>query len=680
MRFVLCASLAAGLPAGAASPAPQARLQETVRVALCQMTVADGDVRGNLARIESQVKQATVQGARLCVFPELADVGFGPIVKAATGAEHARPIPGETTDALGRMAAAAKVWLAIALLEQVPGGVFDTVVVIDYGGKVVLRQRKVFVYPCFGGAKAFPGNYHDAELIDSPWGAIGVMNCAEIDAPAKRRVLTTLRPSLMLVPFANPQANLLDNCPSLAREGDCIVVAVNQVFAQEPVNKGGRSRICLPDGTVLWRADARDSLKVIEIALPPSKNRPPCVEAGDVQTIRLPTNRVLLRGQATDDGKPAGSLATTWSKISGPGEVVFADHGAVQTAATFSEPGAYLLGLQATDGTLDSSSFTWINLLPAEDSELGLMGHWKFDGNAEDSSGNGNHGRLFGKATYSANVPPGAPAGSRALDLDGHGAYVSVSHHRSLNAPEAVTLCLWVKPRSYPGFFPKGNDWSSLVHKGSQWGAQNYHLGFGAYFYLHSDSLGMRIASLDDAVRTPGRWFHVAAVIDAKRHCGEIYINGVLDHTVFNAGTTLTNSDPLFIGSAKPNATSIDGILSNVRLYSRALSDAEIAALVPGASVNQPPAVNAGTQPIRTASSRVKLSGRMRDDGHPASSQTARWTAWSKISGPGEVRFANRYTLDSEVEFSRPGDYTLQLTGSDGAHRVRAQVGIHYQQ
>ena len=169
-EFVLCASLTAGFPAGVASPAPQVRSQETVRIALCQMSVADGDVRGNLAKIENQVKQAADQGARLCVFPELADVGFGLIVKASAGAEHARPIPGETTDALGRMAAASKVWIAIALLEQVPGGVFDTTVLIDDGGRVVLRQRKVFVYPWFGGAKAFQGNYHDAELIDSPYG------------------------------------------------------------------------------------------------------------------------------------------------------------------------------------------------------------------------------------------------------------------------------------------------------------------------------------------------------------------------------------------------------------------------------------------------------------------------------------------------------------------------------
>jgi len=117
------------------------------------------------------------------------------------------------------MAAAAKVWMAIALLEQVPGGVFDTIVLIDDGGRVDLRQRKVFVYPWFGGAKAFQGNYHDAELIDSPWGPIGVMDCAEIDARAKRSVLAALRPSLMLVTLANPQANVLDNCPSLACEG-----------------------------------------------------------------------------------------------------------------------------------------------------------------------------------------------------------------------------------------------------------------------------------------------------------------------------------------------------------------------------------------------------------------------------------------------------------------------------
>jgi predicted amidohydrolase len=652
------------------------RLQETVtvRVALCQLRVTDGNVQGNLAKIESQVKQAAAEGARVCVFPELADVGFGSIVKASTGAEKARPIPGETTEALGRMAIASQVWIAIALLEQVPKGVCDTCVLIDARGTVVLRQRKAVVYPVFGGAKAYEGNYHDAELVNSPWGWIGMMNCADTDAKAKRGVLTALKPSLMLVTLANGNASVLDNCPKLASEGQCPVVGVNQVFPGE----GGKSRVCLPNGKTVYQAGLTELVKVVEISTVPPANRPPVLDAGDVQTIQWPAKDALLVGDASDDGRPDGSLIATWSKVTGPGEVIFEDASALQTKATFSEPGVYLMRLTATDGALSSESRTWINVLPGGGLDLQLMGHWHFDGTPNDSSGKGNHGTFVGNATYSDDLPPGASPGSQSLDLDGHTAYVSVNHNPSLSAPDAVTICLWIKPRSYPGFFPTGNDWSSLVHKGDQWGSQNYLLGFGAYFYLHSDSLGMRIPSLDDAVRTPNQWYHVAAVIDAKRNCGKIYVNGVRDHTVFNVGSYIPNSDPLFIGSSRVNPTSINGILDDVRLYRRALSDSEIAALVPGALINQSPLLDAGTEPVPTASPKVKLSGRMHDDGHPASSQVAQWTAWSKVSGPGDARFANRYALDSEVELSEPGDYVLQLTGSDGAHRVNARVEVHY--
>ena len=54
---------------------------ETVRVAICQIQVTDGDVSGNLAKVEDFVRQAAEASVRICVFPELIDVGFGPIVK-----------------------------------------------------------------------------------------------------------------------------------------------------------------------------------------------------------------------------------------------------------------------------------------------------------------------------------------------------------------------------------------------------------------------------------------------------------------------------------------------------------------------------------------------------------------------------------------------------------------------
>jgi chitodextrinase len=88
----------------------------------------------------------------------------------------------------------------------------------------------------------------------------------------------------------------------------------------------------------------------------PSYNRPPCVEVGPDQSIRLGEG-VRVDGFATDDGVPtAGVLITTWSKASGPGQASFADPGALATDVTFSQPGVYVLRLTADDGGLASSA------------------------------------------------------------------------------------------------------------------------------------------------------------------------------------------------------------------------------------------------------------------------------------------------------------------------------------
>ncbi len=81
-------------------------------------------------------------------------------------------------------------------------------------------------------------------------------------------------------------------------------------------------------------------------------NGVPVVDAGGDQTIELPVDSVTLAGTASDDGRPnpPGILATTWSKVSGPGTVTFADANALTTTATFSDAGVYILQLQADDG------------------------------------------------------------------------------------------------------------------------------------------------------------------------------------------------------------------------------------------------------------------------------------------------------------------------------------------
>ncbi len=82
-------------------------------------------------------------------------------------------------------------------------------------------------------------------------------------------------------------------------------------------------------------------------------NLPPLVNAGVDQAIELP-NAANLDGTVSDDGlpNPPGGLTTTWSKLSGPGTVIFGNASAVDTTASFSEVGEYVLRLLVDDGEL----------------------------------------------------------------------------------------------------------------------------------------------------------------------------------------------------------------------------------------------------------------------------------------------------------------------------------------
>src|SRR5262249_28425930 len=91
------------------------------------------------------------------------------------------------------------------------------------------------------------------------------------------------------------------------------------------------------------------------------------------QTITLPTNTVTLAGTATDDGLPVGSLAVSWSKVSGSGPVSFANPNAAQTTATFSVPDTYVLRLSASDTVLTSTSDTTLPVKPAGSTPQGPL-------------------------------------------------------------------------------------------------------------------------------------------------------------------------------------------------------------------------------------------------------------------------------------------------------------------
>jgi hypothetical protein len=98
---------------------------------------------------------------------------------------------------------------------------------------------------------------------------------------------------------------------------------------------------------------------------PTPANTAPVVDAGPDVSVNMPS-AVTLAGTVTDDGLPQPA-SLTWSTVSGPGTVNFANASAASTTASFSAAGTYVLQLAASDGEFSSSDDVTVTVNPATD-------------------------------------------------------------------------------------------------------------------------------------------------------------------------------------------------------------------------------------------------------------------------------------------------------------------------
>jgi hypothetical protein len=198
---------------------------------------------------------------------------------------------------------------------------------------------------------------------------------------------------------------------------------------------------------------------------------------------------------------------------------------------------------------------------------------------AYDSSGFVNTGTLYSGTTVCSNPPTaGCPQWvdgkfGKALRFDGVDDYVRVpvSAGSSLDfaGKNKITVVAWVKALSSVTTNTDtfiGQDTSFFMRwrqgGGNNWGAGIYN---GAW----------RELSVPGALNT---WTHLALVYDGS--ILKLYKDGVLAASLTTSGNLVANVKEINIGRF-PTATTqrFNGIIDEVRIYNRALSDAEIQAL-----------------------------------------------------------------------------------------------------
>jgi predicted amidohydrolase len=111
----------------------------SVKMAMGQIRVDAGRVEANLCRAVEMIGRAAGERCEIVVLPECLDVGWA----ADEARELAQPIPGPSSDVLVGAAREHQIHVVAGITERVGERTYNTAVLIDPSGKILLCHRKL---------------------------------------------------------------------------------------------------------------------------------------------------------------------------------------------------------------------------------------------------------------------------------------------------------------------------------------------------------------------------------------------------------------------------------------------------------------------------------------------------------------------------------------------------------
>jgi hypothetical protein len=199
--------------------------------------------------------------------------------------------------------------------------------------------------------------------------------------------------------------------------------------------------------------------------------------------------------------------------------------------------------------------------------EYRIVAYYPFNGSANDESGNENHGDVFGATLTTDRF--GNP--NSAYDFNGKNAYITTPLDTNISKMPELTMSVWV--------YPRRTQYEGVVDHGRRIILSSDDGDFDRSLVLQNGMWEILMGGRDwNLRRVPvdiREWQHVAVVFGASRI--KFYINGVLYKNRSFSGSGNT-SVPLTIGNnaSRKWHQPFDGIIDDVRIYNRILSDYEI--------------------------------------------------------------------------------------------------------
>jgi len=203
-----------------------------------------------------------------------------------------------------------------------------------------------------------------------------------------------------------------------------------------------------------------------------------------------------------------------------------------------------------------------------------LVAHWKLDegsGNTVyDSSTSGNNGTFESDPQWVAGYYGGA------LEFDGTDDNIDCGNDDSFNITDEITLSAWINITQRPDV----ESWYTIPWKENAYsmylyGADSTLTTLCADFWL--DTGRADIWDGPDIDIPPNDWTHIAVTFNGTDF--EFYVNGERDHTQNQPGTIEISEINFLFTQAGSN---FEGLIDDVRLYNRALTQPEILAAMEG--------------------------------------------------------------------------------------------------
>jgi hypothetical protein len=258
------------------------------------------------------------------------------------------------------------------------------------------------------------------------------------------------------------------------------------------------------------------------------------------------------------------------------------------TNLQLSHSGNYTVVVSNGFGTATSAPAMLMVVDPPLDITSDLRGWFKMDDgvflSAADSSGNGNHGTLEGFVDDDSQWVAGRIDGGLRFNPLGSGVnevlVVPDAGQFDFSAAPEFTLAAWIRG-------PAGQEnGAGVIVRGVGGGGEQYAMDVfaGTYrLFVREPSGGAVVAP--SSIGPNGTWQHVVAVYSRTLSRMKIYVNTaeVGSGNAFTSGL-LANSHDVSIGARKNTASAnydlnVNAVMDDVRIYARALTPRDIAAL-----------------------------------------------------------------------------------------------------